>query len=120
MAKRYICEDAGYALEELESEIKAFIKKKEKNLTTQSRNMIEGCRICLDLLEKTKDNWKAEDLDETTDWALADRTVLRPEIFKVIEAKQLLRDGSVRNTSEAIKKVGVARSTFYKYKDHVV
>ena len=38
---------------------------------------------------------------------------------KVIEARTLLRDGKFQNVSEAVKEVGISRSTYYKYKDYI-
>lgn len=41
-----------------------------------------------------------------------------PEVFlKVIEAKELLANGTARNVSAAAKKADISRSAFYKYKD---
>lgn len=43
-----------------------------------------------------------------------------PDYFdKVIEARELLEQGKVKNISEAVKKVGISRSTYYKYKDFI-
>ena len=43
-----------------------------------------------------------------------------PEVFeKVVEAKNLLKDGKVKEITEATKKVGISRSVYYKYKDFV-
>ena len=43
-----------------------------------------------------------------------------PEIFiKVMEAKELLEAGDVRTVAEAVSKVGISRSAFYKYKDSI-
>ncbi|MDO5038338.1 ACT domain-containing protein [Clostridium sp.] len=43
-----------------------------------------------------------------------------PNIFyKVIEVKELLHTGKVKDISEGVKKVGISRSTYYKYKDFV-
>ncbi|MEW8957355.1 ACT domain-containing protein [Clostridium sp.] len=43
-----------------------------------------------------------------------------PEVFeKVIEVKELIYTGKVKDISEGVKKVGISRSTFYKYKDNV-
>lgn len=43
-----------------------------------------------------------------------------PEVFsKVLAAKQLLQDGTVKSTAEAAKRVGISRSAFYKYRDTV-
>lgn len=43
-----------------------------------------------------------------------------PEAFeKVVITKQLLEHGEAENISQAVKMVGISRSTFYKYKDSV-
>lgn len=43
-----------------------------------------------------------------------------PEIFsKVLEVKTLLHTGKVKDISEGVKEVGISRSAYYKYKDHV-
>ncbi|SHI60416.1 ACT domain protein [Clostridium cavendishii DSM 21758] len=48
-----------------------------------------------------------------------DKRVL-PDVFeKVILAKKLLKDGKVKEITEATKQVGISRSVYYKYKDFV-
>jgi len=43
-----------------------------------------------------------------------------PDVYeKVIDARNLINDGNVKGISEAVKKVGISRSTYYKYKDYV-
>lgn len=43
-----------------------------------------------------------------------------PDVFKkVVEAKELIESGSVKNISAAIKSCNISRSAFYKYKDCV-
>lgn len=43
-----------------------------------------------------------------------------PEVYeKVIEARNIINENSNINISEAVKKVGISRSTYYKYKDYV-
>ncbi|CAJ1188314.1 hypothetical protein FS150101_NMOIFPPK_01098 [Fructilactobacillus sanfranciscensis] len=43
-----------------------------------------------------------------------------PDTFsKVIEARQLLDSGKIKSISETVKKVGISRGSFYKYKDLV-
>lgn len=43
-----------------------------------------------------------------------------PEVFiKVVEAKELLRSGEVESIADAVKLVGISRSTFYKYNEYV-
>ncbi len=44
-----------------------------------------------------------------------------PEVFiKVTEARELLETGEVRTVAEAVERVGISRSAFYKYKDSVM
>lgn len=43
-----------------------------------------------------------------------------PEVFqKVIMANELLKSGEAASTSEAVKRAGISRSVYYKYKDEV-
>ncbi|HHZ02029.1 MAG TPA: ACT domain-containing protein [Tissierellia bacterium] len=43
-----------------------------------------------------------------------------PDVYeKVIEARNLINQGKVKGISEAVKIVGISRSTYYKYKDYV-
>ena len=50
---------------------------------------------------------------------LVERDML-PEIFiKVTEAKALLETGECSTVAEAVNKVGISRSAFYKYKDSI-
>jgi len=45
---------------------------------------------------------------------------LVPDVLeKVIQARELLQRGEVQKISEAVKRVGVSRGTYYKYKDRV-
>ena len=58
-------------------------------------------------------------MDNKSTYLLADSAVL-PEVFtKVIEAKKLLSSGKARTVNEAVAAVGLSRSAFYKYRDHV-
>ena len=44
-----------------------------------------------------------------------------PEVFiKVTEARELLETGEVRTVAEAVERVGISRSAFYKYKDSIM
>lgn len=54
-----------------------------------------------------------------SDYLLIDKRVL-PEVFeKVVQAKRLLKDGKVKEITEAAKIAGISRSVYYKYKDFV-
>ena len=44
-----------------------------------------------------------------------------PEYYeKVIEARRLLEEGKTRDVSQAVRQVGISRSTYYKYKDFIL
>ncbi|MBO7670904.1 MAG: hypothetical protein J6S60_09980, partial [Oscillospiraceae bacterium] len=43
-----------------------------------------------------------------------------PEYYeKVLECRRLMESGKVREVSQAVKQVGISRSTYYKYKDYI-
>lgn len=47
-------------------------------------------------------------------------TKILPEVFyKVVQAKELLKTGEAKDITEAVKEVGISRSSYYKYKDYV-
>ncbi len=50
---------------------------------------------------------------------LVDLKVLPEAIKKTIKVKELLNDGICGSINEAVKKVDMSRSAYYKYKDHV-
>lgn len=50
---------------------------------------------------------------------IVNKDILPEVIDKVIEARNYLNEGKVKNVSEAVKKAGISRSTYYKYKDSV-
>lgn len=52
-------------------------------------------------------------------YLIVDKNILPSYCEKVIEARKLLDEGSAKDVSDAVKKVGISRSTFYKYKDMV-
>ena len=50
---------------------------------------------------------------------VVDSAVL-PEVYgKVVEAKRLIHAGIAHTINDAVKQVGISRSVFYKYKEHV-
>lgn len=52
-------------------------------------------------------------------YLLVDKAILPDYYEKVIEARALLSSGKVKDVSDAVKVVGISRSTYYKYKDYV-
>lgn len=49
-----------------------------------------------------------------------DRSALPDYFEKVVEARNLLESGACTQVSEAVRRAGISRSTFYKYKDRVI
>ena len=52
-------------------------------------------------------------------YLLVDKAILPEYYEKVIEAKALISSAKAKDVSEAVKIVGISRSTYYKYKDYV-
>ena len=53
------------------------------------------------------------------DYLIVHKDVL-PDVFeKVVQVKKMMEQGEEIQVSDAVKKVGLSRSTYYKYKDHV-
>lgn len=52
-------------------------------------------------------------------YLIVDKSILPDYFEKVIEARELLRDGKFQNVIDAVKEVGISRSTYYKYKDFI-
>ena len=50
---------------------------------------------------------------------LVHKSILPDYYEKVIEARELLSSGKIKDVSEAARRVGISRSTYYKYKDFV-
>lgn len=58
-------------------------------------------------------------MKETKNFYIIDKSVL-PEVFiKVMEVKNLLESGREKTVQDAVNKVGISRSAFYKYRDAI-
>ncbi len=56
--------------------------------------------------------------DKTKYYVLKEKAV--PEVLlKVVEAKNLLESGKIQSVQEATERVGISRSSFYKYKEDI-
>jgi len=53
-------------------------------------------------------------------YLLIDKSVLPDYYEKVLQARRLLESGRVRDVSQAVRRVGISRSTYYKYRDYVL
>lgn len=54
-----------------------------------------------------------------SNYLIVDRRILPDYYGKVVETCELLRSGRVKDVSEAVRVVGISRSTYYKYKDYI-
>lgn len=54
-----------------------------------------------------------------SNYLIVDRRILPDYYEKVVQARDMLREGRVKEVSEAVKLVGISRSTYYKYKDYI-
>lgn len=57
---------------------------------------------------------------EDSQFYLVDLQILPEAIKKAIKVKEMLKDGTCGSINEAVQKVKMSRSAYYKYKDHVV
>jgi len=53
------------------------------------------------------------------DYLIVNKKILPSCLDQIIEARNLLQSGKVSSVSEAVSRVGISRSTYYKYKDYV-
>ncbi len=53
------------------------------------------------------------------EYLIVNKKILPDCFSKVLEARDLLETSQCRSVSEAVKQVGISRSTYYKYKDYV-
>lgn len=62
---------------------------------------------------------KRMDMDEGKNFYIVDKKAL-PDIFlKVMDVKKIIESGEAKSVQEAVLKVGLSRSAFYKYRDCV-
>lgn len=51
------------------------------------------------------------------DFLLVNKKILPSFFEKVLETRRLLETGEIKDITAAVKKTGISRSTYYKYKD---
>ena len=56
---------------------------------------------------------------KTNDFLIVSKNILREAILKTAKAKELLVKGDVYTMNDAVERVGLSRSAYYKYKDGV-
>ena len=50
---------------------------------------------------------------------IVNKEILPDYYEKVVEARNMINEGRVKGISEAVKQVGISRSTYYKYTDYI-
>lgn len=58
-------------------------------------------------------------MDSTSKYFVVKQRAVPEVLLKVVEAKKLLESGKVLTVNEATDKVGISRSSFYKYKEDI-
>lgn len=53
------------------------------------------------------------------DYLIVSKKILPEYYTKVVEARILLESSRCKSVSEAVRQVGISRSTYYKYKDYI-
>lgn len=60
-----------------------------------------------------------EDLNDTERYYLVREDILPEAVLKTMQAKELLAHGEAHTIHEAVERVGLSRSAYYKYKDGI-
>ena len=54
-----------------------------------------------------------------TNYLIVHKSILPEYYEKVLACRRLMESGKVREVSQAVRQVGISRSTYYKYKDFI-
>ncbi len=52
-------------------------------------------------------------------YLIVSRKILPDFYQSVVDARNMIQNGSAKSVSEAVKAVGISRSTYYKFKDYI-
>ncbi len=58
-------------------------------------------------------------MEEKTKYYVLNEKAVPEVLLKVVEAKRLLESGKCTSVQEVTEKIGISRSSFYKYKDDI-
>lgn len=58
-------------------------------------------------------------MEETTDYFVVKKRALPEVLLKVVEVNRLLETHRVASVQEAVERVGISRSSYYKYKEDI-
>jgi len=68
---------------------------------------------------KDKCFWEKNKMADSTEYYVVKQRALPEVLLKVVEAKRLVESKRAMSVQDAVDKVGISRSSFYKYKDDI-
>ena len=63
--------------------------------------------------------WSVKEVEQSTGYFVVKQKALPEVLLKVVEAKRLIESERAVSVQEATERVGISRSSFYKYKDDI-
>ena len=55
----------------------------------------------------------------TENYLIVHKSILPDYYEKVLQVRRLMESGKIKEVSQAVREVGISRSTYYKYKDYI-
>lgn len=87
--------------------------------TTGGYAMISLGGIQLCAVQKHSGEWSVKEVEQSTGYFVVKQKALPEVLLKVVEAKRLIESERAVSVQEATERVGISRSSFYKYKDDI-
>ena len=87
--------------------------------TTGGYAMISLGGIQLYAVQKHSGEWSVKEVEQSTGYFVVKQKALPEVLLKVVEAKRLIESERAVSVQEATERVGISRSSFYKYKDDI-
>lgn len=76
-----------------------------------------GIQLCV--VQKHSEEWSVKEMEQSTGYFVVKQKALPEVLLKVVEAKRLIESERAVSVQEATERVGISRSSFYKYKDDI-
>ena len=81
--------------------------------------MISLGGIQLYAVQKHSEEWSVKEMEQSPGYFVVKQKALPEVLLKVVEAKRLIESERAVSVQEATERVGISRSSFYKYKDDI-
>ena len=78
---------------------------------------LDGIQLCA--VQKHSGEWSVKEVEQSTGYFVVKQKALPEVLLKVVEAKRLIESERAVSVQEATERVGISRSSFYKYKDDI-